>query len=88
MTKSEILERFALINNAYNNTNTHDDLSDMIDKLLEDHTQKIIEALENDKIDMSLPDVTGTFTRDREVYNKCCDNHIEMIRNFDAFSEE
>ena len=34
MTKSEILEHFALINDAYNNPNMRDDLSKMLDELI------------------------------------------------------
>ena len=41
MTKSEILEHFALIDYAYNNSNMHDDLSRMLDELIEEQQAEI-----------------------------------------------
>ena len=41
MTKSEILEHFALIDYAYNNSNMHDDLSRMLGELIEEQQAEI-----------------------------------------------
>ena len=41
MTKSEILEHFALIDYAYNNPNMHDDLSEMLDELIAEQQAEI-----------------------------------------------
>lgn len=56
MTKSEILEHFALIDYAYNNPNMRDDLSRMLDELIAEQQAEI----EPSEAEMMVEHTDGT----------------------------